>query len=59
MPPKIGELPCKKTVSTRLDERDCEALNLVVSKSDVNQAEFIRRLIRQHLFTIEKPPVAM
>ncbi len=57
MPPKIGELPCKKTVSTRLDERDCEALNLVVSKSSVNQAEFIRRLIRQCLITNAEPPV--
>ncbi len=57
MRPRISELPFSKIVSTRLDERDCEALNLVVSKSSVNQAEFIRRLIRQCLITNAEPPV--
>ncbi len=58
MRPRIGELPFSKTVSTRLDERDCEAFNSVVSKSAMNQAEFIRRLIRQCLITNAEPPAA-
>jgi predicted DNA binding CopG/RHH family protein len=49
MPAKIGELPCYKAVTTRLDERDFEALSLAVSKTNMNQTQYIRRLIRQHL----------
>jgi hypothetical protein len=59
MRPRISELPFSKIVSARLDERDCKTLNSVVSKSAMTQGEYLRRLIREHLLTIEKPPVAM
>lgn len=59
MRPRTSELPFSKIVSFRIDERDFEALNSVVSESNMNQTEYFRRLIRQHLLTIEKPPVAM
>jgi len=58
MPSKIGELPCYKIATTRLDEQDFKALKLAVYKSNMNQAEYIRRIIRQHLNTNVETPVA-
>jgi hypothetical protein len=58
MPARIGELPCYKSVTTRLDQQDFEALTLAVRTSAMSQAHFIRYVIRQHLNTKAKPPVA-
>ena len=58
MPTKNGLLPCYRTITTRIDERDFEALSLAVSKSTVNQTEFLRRIIRQYLATNAETPAA-
>ncbi len=58
MTAKIGELPCYGVVSTRLNERDFEALKLAVRNSSMNQTEYIRRIIRQHLAAKAETPVA-
>ncbi len=58
MPVKIGELPCYKAITTRINERDFKALSLAVSKSTVNQTEFLRRIIRQYLATNAETPAA-
>lgn len=58
MPAKIGELPCYKAVTTRLDERDFAALSLAVNNLNTNQTEYIRRIIRQHLATNAESPAA-
>jgi predicted DNA binding CopG/RHH family protein len=58
MPARIGELPCYKAVTTRLDERDFEALTQAVNNLNTNQTEYIRRIIRQHLATNAESPAA-
>lgn len=49
MPARIGELPCDKAITTRLNERDFKELSLAARKVNMNQTEFIRQIIRQHL----------
>ncbi len=55
---KIGEFPHSRIVSTRVDENLFQALNQAATHSNFNQAELVRRSIRQYLATNVETPAA-
>ncbi len=53
---RLEDIPLNRSITTKLSDRDYQALQRQVKKQGINQTALIRQAVRQDLYRTPKPP---